>query len=406
MTFSGAVSLVAVLLLHAIGSAGPYTVTPETFAAELGALRAHHVHVLTLPEFERYVSGRLRVAQPSVLLTFDDGNASVFTAATPILKKYHDPATAFLIGARVGTDPSTVTQAEVRAMAATGLWSFGSHTFDLHSPYDTMNNMRYYTVNDLNIAPALSQDETSENALFASLGLPLPNSLAFPFGYYTPDILSQLHATLPYLFTSNTGFAQPGEYLIPRINVGSDFANVGRLNAVIHQMQEPPLPLTADATRAGFVVLLDQALGIAKLSPPLPTFSDVPKGNPYYRYIEAAYAAGFLSGIAPGRFGPDLSITRAEAAKLLVEAYEGGNYTPVLTSTNFKDNAAIPHALVGYVATAVKLRLMRGTLGGRFNPGALLTLSQETHLNEQLQIAVETGGLNQRALKATPAPAN
>lgn len=406
MTFSGAVSLVAVLLFHVIGSQGPYTIASGTFAAELGALRSHHVQVLTLSQFERYVRGSLHVTHPSVLLTFDDGNASVFTAATPILTKYHDPATAFLIGARVGTDAASLTPADVRAMARTGLWSFGSHTFDMHSPYDTMNNMHYYTVNKLDIAPALRQDETSENALFTSLGLPLPNALAFPFGYYTPDILSQLHVALPYLFTSNTGFAQPGEYLIPRINVGSDFANLGRLNAVIQLMQKPPLPLTADATRAGFIVLLDQALGIKKLSPPLPTFSDVPPRNPDYRYIEAAYAAGIVSGIAPGRFGPDLPITRAEAAKLLVEAYEGGNYTPAMTATNFKDNPAIPHALVGYVATAVKLRLMRGTLGGRFDPGALLTISQETHLDEQLQTAVETGGLNQRALKATSTSAN
>ncbi len=142
---------------------------------------------------------------------------------------------------------------------------------------------------------------------------------------------------------------------------------------------------SANETRADFIVQLDQSLGIQPVTPSAPDFTDVPSTNADYGYIEAAYQKGFISGIAKGLFGPTLPITRAEAAKILVEAYEGGNYTPTQTSTTFTDNSSIPTALVGYVAEAASLKLMLGFTSGGFGPEAYLTTAQETHLVAQLK---------------------
>ncbi len=398
MNFAGTISLVTVLVFHAVGSPGAYTISPQTFKAELSTLQAHHVDVLNLKQFEQYVDGTLQVTKPSVLITFDDGDMSDYTKATPILQSFGDPAVAFLIGKRVaGGDAATLTAADIAAMAQTGLWSFGSHTYNLHSPYtgpDEMNNMRYYVVNKLGIKPILSQDMASQNAFFATLGLPKPTAFAFPFDFYTADILTQLHTQFPYLFTSHTGFAQPGEYLIPRINVGSDYANLARLDEVIRLMEDPN-SLTAATpfeTRSEFIVQLDQSLGIHEVSPATPAFSDVPITNPDYKYIEGAYLSGIISGITPTEFGPNDPITRAEAAKVLVEAYEGGNYTPTQSSTTFSDNASIPSSLVGFVAAATQLKLMVGLPDGRFDPQAYLSAAQETHLVAQVGGALMSDG--------------
>ncbi len=148
----------------------------------------------------------------------------------------------------------------------------------------------------------------------------------------------------------------------------------------------------SNETRADFIVQLDQSLGIQPVTPSTPDFSDVPSTNADYGYIEAAYQKGFINGIAKGLFGPTLPITRAEAAKILVEAYEGGNYTPTQTSTTFTDNASIPTALVGYVAEANSLKLMLGFTSGSFGPEAYLTTAQETHLIAQLQAVQAAAG--------------
>ena len=145
-------------------------------------------------------------------------------------------------------------------------------------------------------------------------------------------------------------------------------------------------------TRADFIAQLDQSLGIQPVFPTSPDFSDVPTTNADYGYIEAAFQKGFINGISAGFFGPSLPITRAEAAKILVEAYEGGNYTPTQTATTYTDNASIPTALVGYVAEANSLNLMVGFTSGAFGPEAYLTTAQEVHLVAQLKAAIAAAG--------------
>ncbi len=231
-----ALPLVAVLMFHAIGPPGPYTISPAKFRDSLAMLRAQRVEVLSLSQFEQYELGRLHLRRPGVLLTFDDGSRSAYTLATPILRRFHDHAVAFLIGHRIGRDPQSLTPAQVRAMAATGLWAFGSHTYNLHSGYGERQNLHYYAAHRLSARRVLARDIALEDATFRRLGLPRPNAFAFPFGFYTRADVRQLHQSFAFLFTSNTGFAMPGESTIPRINIGSDFAGVLRLTRVLAVM--------------------------------------------------------------------------------------------------------------------------------------------------------------------------
>ncbi len=145
-------------------------------------------------------------------------------------------------------------------------------------------------------------------------------------------------------------------------------------------------------TRADFVYKLDMQLGIKPVYPSTPTFSDVPTNNVYYGYIEAAYQAGITNGFSNGTFGPTLPLTRAEAAKYEVIAYGDGATAQSITSTSFSDNAQIPTALVGYVAEASKLGLLKGFPSGSFQPNTDLTMSQEQHLLSQLATAMGSSG--------------
>jgi hypothetical protein len=61
-------------------------------------------------------------------------------------------------------------------------------------------------------------------------------------------------------------------------------------------------------------------LGIAIQNPATPTFVDVPAGSTFYTYVEGAYAAGLVKGVASASglaFGPDEEISRQQANSIL-----------------------------------------------------------------------------------------
>lgn len=229
-------SMVTVLLFHAIGAPGPYTVPASVFRQDLLYLRRQHIHVLSLQEFEAYASGARQIRTPSVLLTFDDGNITVFTRATPILRSLHMKAVAFLIGRRIGRAKDTVTAKDVKAMEASGVWSFGAHTYDLHDLMGGKPAMAYLYRHH-RLAPALRRDMALETATFARLGLPRPTAFAYPFGFHNRETNRILHRDYRFLFTSAEGFVRPGERLIPRVNIGIGFGSRGRLIGYVSAME-------------------------------------------------------------------------------------------------------------------------------------------------------------------------
>jgi hypothetical protein len=58
----------------------------------------------------------------------------------------------------------------------------------------------------------------------------------------------------------------------------------------------------------------------ALLNPPTPTFSDVPPGSTFYRYVETAVAHGIIEGYDDGTFRPGNSATRGQIAKIVYNA--------------------------------------------------------------------------------------
>lgn len=60
--------------------------------------------------------------------------------------------------------------------------------------------------------------------------------------------------------------------------------------------------------------------------PPTPSFSDVPAGDPRYRFVEALARAGITGGCGGGQFCPDAALTRGQMAVFLSVAL--GLYWP------------------------------------------------------------------------------
>ena len=100
-------------------------------------------------------------------------------------------------------------------------------------------------------------------------------------------------------------------------------------------------------------------------------------------------AKGIMSGTRIGDniyFSPETGVTRAEFVAMAMKAY-GLRADSSLTSTYFDDNEQIPAALRGYVATAARLGIVRGSFDGKgllFRPNDTITHSEAALIMSQI----------------------
>lgn len=134
---------VVVLMYHRLGQVAVsrrqpgedlYALTPARFARQLGVVAAAGLPVLpfsalTTPEAPVPVTAR------AVSITFDDGNASDFEVALPLLLQHGFRAAFFITAAFVGT-PGYLDWAEVRELRRYGM-TIGAHGWD-HRPLSSL----------------------------------------------------------------------------------------------------------------------------------------------------------------------------------------------------------------------------------------------------------------------------
>ena len=78
-----------------------WNVTPEQFERQIATL-ANHAEIVPLIDLLDRLQTSQSSAKPLVSLTFDDGYANFHSQALPILKRYHAPATAFVVTGSIG----------------------------------------------------------------------------------------------------------------------------------------------------------------------------------------------------------------------------------------------------------------------------------------------------------------
>ncbi|MGH7708005.1 MAG: polysaccharide deacetylase family protein [Vulcanimicrobiaceae bacterium] len=138
---------IAVLLFHQVSDDPIHSVggvdnvqkpwdTPAQFERTLDELERRGFEFITMAQALDYLDGRLDAStlpRKPALLTFDDGYASAWTVATPILRRHHAPAAMFFEGARTDTTTGRLTSAQLEAMERSGIWTLESHGWAGHS---------------------------------------------------------------------------------------------------------------------------------------------------------------------------------------------------------------------------------------------------------------------------------
>lgn len=102
-------------------------------------------------------------------------------------------------------------------------------------------------------------------------------------------------------------------------------------------------------------------------------FSDVKDDSPFLRCIHAASQKGWVSGYADGKFGVDDKVTRAQAAKIIVNAFELDLVKP--TTTTFPD-VKVSDWFYPYVETLVYHKILTGYADGTFKPNQILNRAE------------------------------
>lgn len=167
------------------------TVTPEAFEKQMAYLSRHGYKVLSMDDYISVKKSGGKFSRNTIVITFDDGYEDNYTYAFPILKKYHLPATIFVISDYVGQEPF-VNWNQIKEMMDEKI-IIGSHT----------RHHRYLP----NV-----MDEELENQIAGSkkflekrLGKTV-NYIAYPTGGFTDEVKSMAKAA-GYLagFTTNRG---------------------------------------------------------------------------------------------------------------------------------------------------------------------------------------------------------
>lgn len=165
-------------------------VTTAHFTEQLQLLAEHHYTVIPLAQLIAWKLGHAPPPPPlSIVLTFDDGLASVYTEARPLLLQKNIPATLFIYPSGISSGPFAMTWQELSYMTATPLFSVESHTYRHPNFRREMSRQppgKYAAFIDTQLI-------ASRTVLQQKLNRPV-DVLAWPFGIYTSATVSRAGA--------------------------------------------------------------------------------------------------------------------------------------------------------------------------------------------------------------------
>lgn len=121
-------------------------------------------------------------------------------------------------------------------------------------------------------------------------------------------------------------------------------------------------------------------------------FDDVSIENMYFSQIDSAYNRGLLEGKGKNLFGPNDSITVAEAVTVFVKAIGLESLAPSPKAvTSFRDNDLIPAFARNSAYVAEKIGLVQGDNKGYLRPGDKLTKARAAAMFKKFIMYMQDG---------------
>lgn len=173
------------------------------FEEQIKYLSENNFYFPTWEEVEEYIDGKTILPEKSVVLTFDDGDASFFELAVPVLQKYNIDGTSFVITSWYG----------YRAQEKQKNVNYESHSDNMHQGGSdgkgVMLSWNYEKiVEDLNKS---KETLNSDATIFC-----------YPYGQYNATSIEALKETgYELAFTTEAGRVKVGanKYALPRVRI-------------------------------------------------------------------------------------------------------------------------------------------------------------------------------------------
>ena len=184
---------VPILLYHRIAYSpidSRYYVTPEKFEQQIKLLHDWEYTVIPIKLLVKAIEDGTELPPRPIILTFDDGDISVYETAFPILQKYGMTGVVYIVGNYMN-QPGYMSAEQIKDLAAAG-WEVGSHS---------MNHR------DLRkIEPAAQRFEIVESrkAIEKATGVGV-DTFAYPFGFMGSSGGEYVH-TAKYIAAMGLGF--------------------------------------------------------------------------------------------------------------------------------------------------------------------------------------------------------
>jgi peptidoglycan/xylan/chitin deacetylase (PgdA/CDA1 family) len=199
---------VLILCYHSIHRSGK--ITPEIFEENLKSLQSRNYSTATLDEIYDHVTGKTKLPEKTVHLTFDDGYRDNYTEAFPIMKKYPFKATIFLPTVYLG-NIGFLNWEQIREMKASNIVDFESHTHS-HPRCSTVHPSKDELVEDILLSKKIIMENLEKDS----------RHFCYPFGYFD-DLYVEALKTCGFksALTLQPGVNCTGEnpYLLRRVEV-------------------------------------------------------------------------------------------------------------------------------------------------------------------------------------------
>jgi peptidoglycan/xylan/chitin deacetylase (PgdA/CDA1 family) len=204
-------------------------VAPAVFAAQMAALRAAGYQAVTLDQAWAIWQGRATGPARPVVLSFDNGYASVFERAVPLLASYGWPGVLNLVVGRLNA-PGGLSTAQVRHMIALG-WEVDDDT------------LTHPDLSRLSPAGFRAQVLGAAQIIRADFGVPV-HFVCWPSGEYNPAAVALLRQE-GFLGATTTwpGDANPateGAWTLDRVRVSWGESAPALLAALRRYAAQPP----------------------------------------------------------------------------------------------------------------------------------------------------------------------
>lgn len=199
-----------------------YSITDTEFEEQLKWLKNHNATFVSIDELIKYKKNN-KFPKGCVFLNFDDMDISTYEVAHEILKKHKLKATGFIISSAIGQDDfnnlQITTQNQLDEMYDSGVWTYGSHTHNLH---DLKGDVSVLVDESDKVADDAKKSKRYLQTNFSETDA---ISYAYPYGQYNDETIKSIKKSgFKYAFTLKEDIItkKSNDYELPRILVNHD----------------------------------------------------------------------------------------------------------------------------------------------------------------------------------------